>query len=93
MVFKGSEEADLLREVSEEGNDEEYDKELFELNEKLIEIILKKSLEKNKVNEVIKRYLLREEIIDQVKEIGEAVKEGVEDIIDSNPKRKTKKTN
>ena len=27
MVFKGSEEADLLREVSEEGNDEEYDKD------------------------------------------------------------------
>ena len=46
-------------------DDEEYDKELYELNEKLIEIIIKKSLEKNKVDEVIKRYSLRDEIIKQ----------------------------
>ncbi len=46
-------------------DDEEYDKELYELNEKLIEIIVKKSLKKDKVNEVIKRYSLREEIINQ----------------------------
>ncbi|MEK6936151.1 MAG: SWIM zinc finger family protein [Nanoarchaeota archaeon] len=46
-------------------DDEEYDKELCELNEKLIEIIIKKSLKKDEVNEVIKRDSLREEIISQ----------------------------
>src|SRR3989344_7394573 len=36
-------------------DDEDYDKELSELNEKLIEKIVKKSLENGKVKEVIKR--------------------------------------
>src|SRR3989344_2330301 len=64
--------AEKLEGGSEEDNyredyldEEEYDKGLYELNEKLIEIIVKKSLEKDKVNEVIKRDSLREEIINQ----------------------------
>jgi hypothetical protein len=64
--------AEKLGEESEEDNyredywdDEEYDKGLYELNEKLIEIIVKKSLEKDKVNEIIKRDSLRDEIINQ----------------------------
>src|SRR3989344_1882712 len=45
-------------------DDEGYDEELLDLNEKLMEIIVKKSLERGKVKEVIKRVNLRDEIIE-----------------------------
>lgn len=44
-------------------DDEGYDEELSDLNKELVELIVKKSLEKNKINEVIKRESLREEMI------------------------------
>ena len=47
----------------EDYDDEDYDEELLDLNEKLIEIIVKKSLEKNKVEEIIKKDAFRDEII------------------------------
>lgn len=47
----------------EYGDDEDYDEELLDLNEKLIELIVKKSLEKNKVEEIIKKDAFIDEII------------------------------
>src|SRR3989338_8502777 len=44
-------------------DEENYDEELYDLNEKLVEIIVKKSLENGKVKEVVKRVDLRDEII------------------------------
>lgn len=44
-------------------DDESYDKELFELNEKLAELLVKQSLEKNKTDRIIKRDSFRDEII------------------------------
>ena len=45
------------------GNDEEYDSELFDLHEKLTEVVVTQSLEKGRVLEVVKRLSLRDEII------------------------------
>lgn len=62
--------AEKLGEEREDGeygyeyeDDESYDEELADLNEKLIEIIVKKAIEKNKVEEVIKKDAFRDEII------------------------------
>jgi hypothetical protein len=48
--------------------DEEYDNGLDDLNESLKELIIKKSKEKNKINEIIKRDSFREEIISNAEE-------------------------
>lgn len=63
-------EEDLIEdnESSEYWDDEEYDDRLDNLNESLKEQILKKSQEKNKINEIIKRDSFREEIISKAEE-------------------------
>lgn len=49
----------------ESWDDEEYDSELLDLHEAIIELLVKKSLENGKVLDVIKRITLRDEIIQQ----------------------------
>ncbi|PIN92968.1 hypothetical protein COU54_04850 [Candidatus Pacearchaeota archaeon CG10_big_fil_rev_8_21_14_0_10_31_24] len=49
--------------VYDSWDEENYDEELYDLNEKLVEMIVKKSLENGKVKEVVKRVDLRDEII------------------------------
>lgn len=53
---------------SEYWDDEEYDNGLDDLNESLKELILKKSQEKNKIEEIIKRDSFHEEIISKAEE-------------------------
>lgn len=64
-------ESDEYNENYEYWEDEEYDAGLFELNEKLIELIVKKSLQENKVNEAIRRESLRDEIINEAESFRE----------------------
>lgn len=44
-------------------DDEEYDKELFDLNELIAEILVKRALSENKVDKIVKKETLRDEII------------------------------
>ncbi len=64
-------ESDEYNENYEHWEDEEYDAGLFDLNEKLIELIVKKSLQENKVNEIIRREPLRDEIINEAESFKE----------------------
>lgn len=45
-------------------DDENYDEELYDLNEHLIEIIIKRALSENKVDKIMKKESLRDEIIE-----------------------------
>ncbi|MBU2522982.1 MAG: SWIM zinc finger family protein [Nanoarchaeota archaeon] len=49
-------------------NDEEYDAGLYELSEELKELVVKKSLEKKRIDEVIKRESLHDEIINMAED-------------------------
>ena len=71
-------ESEEYNDNSEFWNDEEYDGGLYELSEKLKEIIVKKSLEEKNINEVIKRKSLRGEIInfaENFKKFSDKIKE------------------